>query len=153
MPRFTVEDGGSCTLREWQRTINKFKEMGELYKLVKPVSDNPWKSTRPDPILPAEEEEIEVLLEKTVETLNELNLKAETLSRISGVSIPVTLEEMEHLIAAVEIISSFPSLERELIMNTQWDYDKLQVYNLIKTLEEYKTRVNGMRRFKKRSTR
>ncbi|MFA0847009.1 MAG: DUF3320 domain-containing protein [Methanobacterium formicicum] len=149
MPRFTVEDGGSCTLREWQRTINKFKEMGELYKLVKPVSDNPWRSTRPDPILPAEEEEIEVLLEKTVETLNELNLKAETLSRISGVSIPVTLEEMEHLIAAVEIISSFPSLERELIMNTQWDYDKLQVYNLIKTLEEYKTRVNGMRRFKK----
>jgi superfamily I DNA and/or RNA helicase/very-short-patch-repair endonuclease len=149
MPRFTVENGEKCTLREWQRTINKFKEMGELYKLVKPIADNPWRSTRPDPILPAEEEEIESLLEKIIESLNELNLKAETLSKLSGVSIPSTLEEMEHLIAAVEIICSFPSLERELIMNTQWDYDKLQVYNLIKTLEEYQTRKKSMERFKK----
>nr|WP_240950887.1 DUF3320 domain-containing protein [Methanobacterium subterraneum] len=149
MPRFSMDNSESCTLRQWQRTINKFKELGELYKLVKPVTDNPWKSTRPDPILPAEEEEIEALLGKTIETLNDLNLKAETLSKISGVKIPATLEEMEHLIAAVEIISSFPSLERELILNTKWDYDKLQVYNLIKSLEEFKSKAKGLRRFKK----
>lgn len=149
MPRFTMDNSESCTLRQWQRTINKFKELVELYKLVKPVSYNPWKSTRPDPILPAEEEEIETLLGKTIKTLNELNLKAETLSKISGVKIPTTLEEMEHLIAAVEIISSFPSLERELILNTKWDYDKLQVYNLIKSLEEFKSKAKGLRRFKK----
>lgn len=149
MPRFTMDNSESCTLREWQRTINKFKELGELYKLVKPVSYNPWKFTRPDPILPAEEEEIENILVKTIGTLNELNLKAETLSTISGVKIPATLEEMEHLVAAVEIISSFPSLERELILNTKWDYDKLQVYNLIKSLEEFKSKAKGLRRFKK----
>ncbi|MBI5460140.1 MAG: DUF3320 domain-containing protein [Methanobacterium sp.] len=148
MPRFTMDNSATCTLRQWQRTINKFKELGELYKLVKPVAYNPWKSTRPDPILPAEEEEIETLLEETIETLNELNLKAETLSKISGVKIPVTLEDTEHLIAAVEIISSFPSLERELILNTKWDYDKLQVYNLIKSLEEYKAKSKGLKRFK-----
>ncbi|WP_321422966.1 DUF3320 domain-containing protein [uncultured Methanobacterium sp.] len=148
MPRFLVENSKTCTLREWQRTINKFKELGELYKLVKPVSYNPWKYTHPDPILPAEEEEIENLLDETVKTLHELNLKAENLSKISGVKIPVTLEDTEHLIAAVEIISSFPSLERELILNTKWDYDKLQVYNLIKSLEEYKAKTKGLKRFK-----
>ncbi len=148
MPRFVVENSETCTLREWQRTINKFKELGELYKLVKPVSYNPWKYTHPDPILPAEEEEIENLLDETVKTLHELTLKAETLSKISGVKIPVTLEDTEHLIAAVEIISSFPSLERELILNTKWDYDKLQVYNLIKSLEEYKAKTKGLKRFK-----
>ena len=148
MPRFIVKNSETCTLREWQRTINKFKELGELYKLVKPVSYNPWKYTHPDPILPAEEEEIETLLDETVKILHELTLKAETLSKISGVKIPVTLEDTEHLIAAVEIISSFPSLERELILNTQWDYDKLQVYNLIKSLEEYKAKTKGLKRFK-----
>ncbi|EKQ54241.1 MAG: DNA/RNA helicase, superfamily I [Methanobacterium sp. Maddingley MBC34] len=148
MPRFVVKNSKTCTLREWQRTINKFKELGELYKLVKPVSYNPWKYTHPDPILPAEEEEIETLLDETVDTLHELNLKAENLSKISGVNIPVTLEDTEHLIATVEIISSFPSLERELILNTKWDYDKLQVYNLIKSLEEYKAKTKGLKRFK-----
>ena len=149
MPRFTLNESGSCTLREWQRTVNKFKELGELYKLVKPVSNNPWNATQPDPILPAEEEEIETLLDKTMETLHELDLKAQDLSEISGVTIPVTLQETENLIAAVEIISSFPSLERDLILNTQWDYDKLQVYNLIKSLEEYKSKAKGLKRFKK----
>lgn len=55
---------------------------------------------------------------------------------------------MEHLLAAVEIISSFPSLERELILNPRWDYDKLQVYQLIKSLEEYQSIVKDLKRFK-----
>ncbi|NYB52664.1 MAG: DUF3320 domain-containing protein [Methanobacteriaceae archaeon] len=148
LPRFTMDDSEYCTLREWQRTLNKFKELGELYKLVKPVAYNPWNSTSPDPILPAEEEEIEALLSETIEKLNKLNLKAEKLSKIAGIKIPVTLEEMEHLIAAVEIVSSFPSLERDLILNTQWDYDKLKVYNLIKSLEEFKSKEKGLKRFK-----
>jgi len=149
MPRFTMEEGENCTLREWQRTLNKFKELGELYKLVKPVSYNPWNLTQPDPILPAEEEEIETLLTDTIEILNNIEDKAQKLSKISGIKIPATLEEMEHLIAAVEIISSFPSLEREILLNTQWDYDKLQVYNLIKSLEEFQSREKSLKRFKK----
>lgn len=148
MPRFIMEESENCTLREWQRTINKFKELGELYKLAKPVTYNPWNSTQPDPILPAEEEEIETLLTETMEKLDDLNLKAQTLSKISGVKIPPTLDETEHLIAAVEIISSFPSLERDILLNTQWDYDKLQVYNLIKTLEEFRSKSKGLNRFK-----
>ncbi|BDZ70059.1 hypothetical protein GCM10025861_05760 [Methanobacterium petrolearium] len=148
MPRFIMEESENCTLREWQRTINKFKELGELYKLAKPVTYNPWNSTQPDPILPAEEEEIEALLTETIGKLDDLNLKAQTLSKISGVKIPTTLDETEHLIAAVEIISSFPSLERDILLNTQWDYDKLQVYNLIKTLEEYKSKSKDLKRFK-----
>ena len=149
MPRFTMEEGENCTLREWQRTGNKFKELGELYKLVKPVSYNPWNLTQPDPILPAEEEEIETLLNDTIETLNDIEDKAQKLSKISGIKIPATLEEMEHLIAAVEIISSFPSLEREILLNTQWDYDKLQVYNLIKSLEEFQSKEKSLKRFNK----
>ena len=149
MPRFTMENGESCTLREWQRTLNKFKELGELYKLVKPVAYNPWNLSQPDPILPAEEEEIEKLLSDTIETLNNIEQMAQKLSKISGIKIPVTLEEMEHLIAAVEIISSFPSLERDILLNTQWDYDKLQVYNLIKSLEEFQSREKSLKRFKK----
>ncbi len=149
MPRFSLEEGESCTLREWQRTVNKFKEMRELYKLVKPVTYNPWNATHPDPILPAEEEEIETLLSETIETVNDLVSKAENLSKISGIKIPSTLDEMDHLITAVEIISSFPSLERDILLNTQWDYDKLQVYNLIKSLEEFKSREKSLKRFKK----
>jgi hypothetical protein len=49
----------------------------------------------------------------------------------------------------VEIISFFPSLERELILNPSWDYDKLHVYKLIKSLEEYQTIVKDLKRFRK----
>ncbi len=149
MPRFTIQDGENCTLREWQRTLNKFKELEELYKLVKPVAYNPWNLTRPDPILPAEEEEIENLLTDTIGKLNEIEDNAQNLAKISGITIPTTLDEMDHLIAAVEIISSYPSLERDILLNTQWDYDKLQVYNLIKSLEEFQSRAKGLKRFKK----
>lgn len=148
MPRFVMTECESCTLREWQRTVNKFKELGELYKLVKPVAYNPWKSTSPDPILPAEEEEIEAILDETLKILEELNSKAQKLAEISGINIPTTLDEMDHLIAAVEIISSYPSVERDILLNTQWDYDKLQVYNLIKNLEEYQSREKDLRKFK-----
>lgn len=149
MPRFTMDQAEECTLKQWQQTINKFKELGELYRLVKPVSYNPWNSTRPDPILPAEEEEIETLLTSALQVLDKLNLKAQELAKISGVNIPHTLDEMEHLIAAVEIISFFPSLERELILNPSWDYDKLHVYKLIKSLEEYQAIVKDLKRFRK----
>lgn len=148
MPRFAMEKVENCTLKEWQQTINKFKELGELYRLVKPVSYNPWRLTQPDPILPAEEEEIENLLNSSLSILDELNSKSMELSKLSGVNLPTTLEEMEHLIAAVEIISSFPSLERDLILNPGWDYDKLEVYNLIKSLEEYKSIIKDLKRFK-----
>lgn len=149
MPRFTMYHAEECTLKEWQQTIHKFKELGELYRLVKPVSYNPWNSTQPDPILPAEEEEIESLLTSSLQVLDKLNLKAQELAKISGVNIPHTLDEMEHLIAAVEIISFFPSLERELILNPSWDYDKLHVYRLIKSLEEYQAIVKDLKRFRK----
>ncbi len=149
MPRFTMDNVEDCTLKEWQQTVNKFKELGELYRLVNPVTYNPWRYTQPDPILPAEEEEIEILLTNSLLILDRLNSKAYELSKISGVTIPQTLEEMEHLIAAVEIISSFPSLERDLILNPSWDYDKLQVYQLIKSLEEYKSHTKDLKRFKK----
>ncbi|MCE5213336.1 MAG: DUF3320 domain-containing protein [Methanobacterium sp.] len=148
MPRFTMENVDMCTLRDWQRTVNKFKELTELYKLVKPVSHNPWRLTQPDPILPAEEEEIENLLDDALKIIDKLNNKSLELSKISGVNIPETFEEMEHLIAAVEIISSFPSLERDLILNPSWDYDKLQVYQLIKSLEEYKSHIKDLNHFK-----
>ncbi len=148
MPRFIMEEIENCTLREWHRTLNKFKELGELYKLVKPVVSNPWNLTKPDPILPAEEEEIEYLLSETIENLNNIEDEAHRLSKISGIKIPATLEEMEHLIAAVEIISSFPSLERDILLNTKWDYDKLQVYNLIKILEEFQSKEKNLKRFK-----
>lgn len=149
MPRFPMKQVELCTLRDWQRTVNKFKELGELYLLVKPVLDNPWRLTQPDPILPAEEEEIETLLTDSMLVLDTLNSKAMELSKMSGVNVPSTLEEMEHLIAAVEIISSFPSLERDLILNPSWDYDKLQVYNLIKSLEEYKSHIKELEQFKR----
>lgn len=149
MPRFALEKVEDCTLKEWKQTVNKFKELGELYRLVKPVSDNPWRFTQPDPILPAEEEQIENLLTNSLTILDKLKINSMELSKLSGVNIPTTLEEMEHLIAAVEIISSFPSLERDLILNPSWDYDKLQVYNLIKSLEEYKSIVKDLNRFSK----
>lgn len=149
MPRFTMKDVEQCSLRDWQRIVNKFKELGELYRLVKPVTNNPWRLTQPDPILPAEEEKIETLLTNSLKILDKLNFKALKLSKISGVNIPRTLEEMEHLIAALEIISSFPSLERDLILNPSWDYDKISVYQLIKNLEEYKSLNKYLKRFKK----
>lgn len=149
MPRFTMEHAEELTLKEWQQTINKFKELGELYRLVKPVSYNPWNSTQPDPILPAEEEEIETLLTSALQVQDKLNHKSQELARMSGVNLPQTLDEMEHLIAAVEIISFFPSLERELILNPSWDYDKLHVYKLIKSLEEYQSIVKDLKRFNK----
>ncbi len=148
MPRFTMDKAEDIPLKELQQTINKFKELGELYRLVKPVSYNPWNSTQPDPILPAEEEEIETFLTSALQVLDKLNHKAQKLAKMSGVNIPQTLDDMEHLIAAVEIISFFPSLERELILNPSWDYDKLYVYQLIKSLEEYQTIVKDFKRFK-----
>jgi superfamily I DNA and/or RNA helicase len=149
MPRFTMDEAEEITLKEWQQTINKFKELGELYRLVKPVSYNPWNITQPDPILPAEEEEIENHIISALQVLDDLNQKSQELAKMSGVNIPQTLDEMEHLIAAVEIISFFPSLERELILNPSWDYDKLHVYQLIKSLEEYQAIVKNLKRFKK----
>lgn len=148
MPRFNIIGPKKWNLTQWRDANSKLKEIAELYKLVKPISKNPWKITQPDPILPAEEEEIDFLLNEILETLDELKFRASHLSKLSGVNVPPTLEEMEHLIAAVEIISSFPSLERELILNPKWDYDKIQVYKLIKSLEEFKAHKKFLKQFK-----
>lgn len=149
MPRISIENPENCTLKEWQLANSKVKELAELYKLVKPISKNPWRLSRPDPILPAEEEEIRYLLDKSLQTLKKLRSKLETMHEISGIPLTVTLEELEHVIDAVDIISSFPSLERELILNPRWDYQKDAVYELIKNLEEYDKFKPVLREFNK----
>ena len=149
MPRFNIRGPKKWNLTQWRDANSKLKEIAELYKLVKPIGHNPWRITQPDPILPAEEEEIDFLLNEVLETLDELKFRASHLSKLSGVNVPQNLEEMEHVIAAVEIISSFPSLERELILNPKWDYDKIQVYKLIKSLEEFKAHEKFLNQFKK----
>ena len=148
MPRFKIIGPKKWNLTQWRDANSKLKEISELYKLVKPIGHNPWRITKPDPILPAEQEEIDLLLNKALESLDELKFRVSHLSKLSGVNIPQNLEEMEHIIAAVEIISSFPSLERELILNPKWDYDKIQVYKLIKSLEEFKAHKKFLKQFK-----
>lgn len=148
MPRFYISSPKKWNMTQWRDANFKLKELAELYKLVKPISQNPWKITQPDPILPAEQEEIESLLKSSLENLDELKFRAKHLTQLSGVKLPETLDEMEHLIAAVEMISSFPSLERNLILNPQWDYDKLQIYQLLKSLQNLKSHKKFLSQFK-----
>ena len=123
MPRFNIPSPKKWNMTQWRDANFKFKELAELYKMVKPIQDNPWNTTQPDPILPAEQEEIESLLKSSQENLDELNFRAQTfISTLRSKSTGYPGRNgTRHRRSRNNIL--FPLPGKKIILNPQWDYD------------------------------
>lgn len=133
LPRFHFNNPRVNTLDDWNQAYTKIKELSELLKYVKPLSCNPWSETRPGPILPVDQEEIEELTREILKHLTDLKSQLTYLNNITGVRIPEALNEIPASIENSLLIAESQPLDEKILQNKQWNEE--EAYKIIEDLE------------------
>ena len=119
-------------------SITKLSDISELLKTLKPISQNPWRLSKPDIILPADENRINNLLDKSINILDNINNEITLLTNFSGVKTPNNMGELDESLENSQLIVNSISIDDEIINNTQWDDPNFIANRLIKQLREFK---------------
>ena len=138
MPYVEMGDLKSYTNEEWRESITKLSDISELLKTLKPISQNPWRLSKPDIILPADENRINNLLDKSINILDNINNEITLLTNFSGVKTPNNMGELDESLENSQLIVNSISIDDEIINNTQWDDPNFIANRLIKQLREFK---------------
>jgi len=137
MPYVEMGDLRSYTDEEWRESITKLSDITELLKTLKPISQHPWRLSRPDIILPADENKINNLLYQSINILNNISNEITTLINISGVKTPKNMGELDESLEISQMIANSVLIDEEIINNLQWDDPKSTANRLIKELREF----------------
>ena len=134
MPYVEMGDIRSYTNDEWRESITKLSDISELLKTLKPISQHPWRLSRPDIILPADENRINNLLNQSINILNNINNEITLLTNVSGVKTPKNMGELDESLENSQLIANSILIEEEIVINPQWDDPNSTSNNLIKQL-------------------
>ena len=118
MPYIEMGDLQSYTNEEWRESITKLSDISELLKTLKPISQHPWRLSRPDIILPADENRIKNLLDQSINILNNINNEIALLTNVSGVKTPKNMGELDESLENSQLIANSILIDEEIINNT-----------------------------------
>ncbi|MGC9517169.1 MAG: DUF3320 domain-containing protein [Methanomicrobiales archaeon] len=138
MPRFNFPNSDKITIEEWNHSIFILNELSEIFKLVRPLEENPWHQCNVDPILPVDLEDIEFLLDKSIQTLDDLKFKIENLVDSLGKDMPATFKDLNDFIKSINLILSLETIDKRVILDPKWDTSKAEIYALIKDIKRFK---------------
>jgi len=138
MPFVEMGDLRSYTGEEWRESIAKLGDISEILKTLKPISQHPWRLSRPDIILPADENRMNNLLTQSINILNEINDEITLLTNVSGVKTPENMGELDESLENSQMIANSVLIDEQVIHNPQWDDPNSIANQLITQLRELK---------------
>ena len=143
MPRFNFPNPDKLSIEEWNHSIFILSELSQIFRLVRPLEENPWRQCNVDPILPVDLEDIEFLLDKSIQTLDDLKNKVKDLASMVGIDSPDTFKHLNDFISTVNLILSLQTLDKEILIDSRWETSKSEIYALIKDLKQFKQQKEG----------
>ncbi|AXV37617.1 MAG: hypothetical protein CIT01_05110 [Methanobacterium sp. BRmetb2] len=143
MPRFNFPNPDKLTIEEWNHSIFILNELSQIFKLVRPLEENPWRQCNVDPILPVDLEDIEFLLDKSIQTLDDLRDKVKNLADMTGINSPDTFKHLNDFISTVNLILSLQPIDKNILLDSKWEDSKAEVYALIKDVKHFKQQKEG----------
>lgn len=113
-----------------QDLVNKFNRSSE--NLFKAQSDT----------LHSVKGNIDENLNTSIQIFNDLKSHIDYLVEISGVKYPETFIELNETLSTAELVSNSIKIEKEVLINTQWNSENQESYEIIKELEIFNTYKN-----------
>ncbi len=150
IPRAHIINPENYSSKEWKNAVSTLKNVSEVIKPLKPISENPWFNTQPGTILPTDKEDINELLKKCVSTLNDIEVDLYELVELTGIRKPLNKGEMDNSIKIALLIASPVTTDPDVLNNPVWDIGRSDIIKIIDLLVAYNTNNEKLKkRFKK----
>ncbi|MEE9116402.1 MAG: DUF3320 domain-containing protein [Thermoplasmata archaeon] len=142
MPRVNFTDPEKCDQKEWIAATSRLTNLLEALPLVKPLASHPWRGCKPGTVLPSDVEEIGRLIDGCREPIDFLQASIDRLVEISAVNRPTTLEGLPNVITAAKVIAISKPVDRNILLNPEWNKPSQQAEALIQKVEELQTELS-----------
>lgn len=137
MLRIVIQDPERLMPQEWEETKAKLEELARALLIVKPIGTHPWKGTQPGLILPEDEERIGALLNRCISHHACLVEALNCLVSTCGVSFPDRIDQIANCVEAAEVVSRSIPVNREVLLNSEWNKPSAQAEDLIVKIRYY----------------
>ena len=150
IPRAHIHNPENYSPIEWKNAVSTLKNVSEVIKPLKPISENPWFNTKPGTILPTDKEDINELLKKCISTLNDIEVDLYELVELTGIRKPLNKGEMDNSIKIALLIASPVTTNPDVLNNPIWDIGRSDIIKIIDLLVAYNNNNEKLKkRFKK----
>jgi len=142
MPHIIYDNIEVYSSDEFNNSILRLNDIFEILTYLEPLSENPWKYTKPETLFPSDQDEISRLLTESVEILQNIGGEIGVLSDISGVFVPKNRAELDDYMEISEMLLNSDNIKNEILENPEWNSSNSKADLIIKELEELKIKTN-----------
>jgi len=144
MPNVKFSNIEKCSQKDWTEAISALSNISDILSLVKPVNNHKWKGCKPGMVLPSDESEIEKLLDECKISLENLVVSVDDLCLLSSTNLPHSLKEVQSSISASKIVSLSLPVEKEVLVNRNWDNEPSTTTNIITKVKNFQKQSSKM---------
>lgn len=150
IPRAHIINPEQYTSKDWKISVSTLKNVSEVIKPLKPISENPWYNTQPGTILPTDKEEIIELLKNCVYLLNNIEADLYELVELTGIKKPLNQNEMDNSIKIAVLIANPITQDPDVINNPIWEIGRSDIIKIIDLLGVFNSHHEKLKKkFKK----
>ncbi|RXA17256.1 DUF3320 domain-containing protein [Methanosarcina sp. MSH10X1] len=137
MLRVEFSDPDKWDNNQWDKAISTLEKLTELLPSINTVSSNPWRGCEPDDLLPPDIEELNKLIDETLQSVSDLESLVKKVVNLTGTDTPLSESQLIPLIDAAKIIVSMPQIDEEVLKNPEWNSPNKDAEELILELRKY----------------
>ncbi len=146
IPLVRFSNPESITIKDLDDIILSLESITELYQTIS--AENPWSKCAPKSLLPADLREIELLINDTIQALDNFLVERDIVYETFGIKKPDTLNEFRKSLKAFELIESKNSslIDSTIIQSSAWS-NSANADVLINNLETYQNQAKILDKF------
>lgn len=152
MLRIRFPEAAACEPSGWVEAQTRLSHLAQILPMVRPLKEHPWRGCRPGAIMPADEAEIQGLLEACVSATEKLEQALEYLRNSVGTCLAQTFGGLEGVLEAAEIVADSKIIEKGVLRNKAWDRSHVRAEDLIGQVAKFQAeREKALSKFEERA--
>lgn len=145
MPHIRFLEADKCNREQLKEAQVRLTNLSEILPLIRPVRCHPFFGCDATKILPADESEIEELLGKSVEKMDLLLQKLDSLSEKASITCPKNVSELTGALKAARIIATSKPTDRNVLLNEEWNQPSGKSAEIISKVEKFQGLIGGVK--------
>lgn len=126
----------------------EYKDLYAKYHIVQffdnECIDHPWRTSSSTNLSLSDITEIEKLIDKCKISLNDLNNAIHQVTDNCSIHKPLTIEDIKPSISAARVVAASKPVDKEVLLNKEWNEQSSEAKVLIKKLEDYQKQNNDL---------
>ncbi|KZX17544.1 RecBCD enzyme subunit RecD [Methanobrevibacter cuticularis] len=148
LPLVRMKSPEAITKRDLDDMIIDLENLAELYSTL--GKNNPWNNCAPKSLLPGDLREIELLIQDTLNSLDEFNIEASKVYETYGIKEASDIKSYKQSLDGLKLLDNKYTqlIDSSILTNKEWVENPRLAYTIIENLEDYQMTSKVMEKFK-----